>query len=323
MGFGNYSHEAHAALTRGRANAPRQQVFKQRECHALMNPKGVRARECRDSSEHPNSLGIVFALDVTGSMGGIPDLLARKKLPDFMRTLTECGVEDPQVLFMAGGDATSDTAPLQVGQFETTAALMDQWLTWSYLEGGGGTLGQESYELALYFAATHTAMDCYEKRKKRGLLFLTGDELPYPSVSKHQVEALIGDRLDQDIEVEEVVAAVQRSFDPFFLIPNGARRSTVEPRWRELLGDHVIAMEDAGDTCYVAAGLTALRERVVPNLGALAPILTRAGAEDARIGAIMRALTPYAATLDRDGADAPSLSSEPLPTGDGTSGMDR
>ena len=27
---------------------------------------------------------------------------------------------------------------LQVGQFESTAELMDQWLTWTYLEGGGG-----------------------------------------------------------------------------------------------------------------------------------------------------------------------------------------
>jgi len=323
MGFGNYSHAAHRAIVRKRSRAPRQQVFKQRECHALMNPKDVRARECRDSDEHPNSLGIVFALDVTGSMGTIPDLLARKKLPDFMHTLTKCGVADPQVLFMAVGDATSDKAPLQVGQFETTDELMDQWLTWSYLEGGGGPLGQESYELALYFAAMHTAMDCYEKRKKRGLLFLTGDELPYPSVSKHQVEALIGDRLDADIPIEEAVAAVQQSFDPFFLIPNGARRATVEPRWRELLGDNVIAMQDAADTCYVAAGLTALREGLVPELAALAPILTRAGAESARIGPIMQALTPYAATLERDGADAPELSGGALPNGSGTSGINR
>ncbi|MCL2777272.1 MAG: hypothetical protein FWD73_04645 [Polyangiaceae bacterium] len=34
---------------------------------------------------------------------------------------------------MAVGDATSDEAPLQVGQFETTAELMDQWLTWTFL----------------------------------------------------------------------------------------------------------------------------------------------------------------------------------------------
>ena len=72
MGYGNYSHEAHRALTTARAHLPTQQVFRQRSCHALMNPKGVTARESRDSEDHPESLGIVFALDVTGSMGAIP-----------------------------------------------------------------------------------------------------------------------------------------------------------------------------------------------------------------------------------------------------------
>jgi len=136
MGYGNYSHAAHAALAASRANKARTEVFNQRQCHALMNPKGLKVRECRDSAEHPNSLGIAFALDVTGSMGEIPHLLAKQELPNLMKLLTACGVADPQPMFMAIGDATSDRAPLQVGQFESTAELMDQWLTWSYLEGG-------------------------------------------------------------------------------------------------------------------------------------------------------------------------------------------
>lgn len=65
-----------------------------------------------------------------------------------MKLLTACHVADPQVMFMAVGDATSDRAALQVGQFESTAELMDQWLTWCFLEGGGGGTGHESYELA-------------------------------------------------------------------------------------------------------------------------------------------------------------------------------
>ena len=58
-------------------------------------------------------------------MGDIPRLLAKEQLPMFMRILGDCGVPDPQLLFVAVGDATSDQAPLQVGQFETTAELMD------------------------------------------------------------------------------------------------------------------------------------------------------------------------------------------------------
>ena len=147
MGYGNYSQSAHEALLKGRTNIPMQQVFKQSACHPLMNPKGVKVRESRDGSDHPQSMGIVFALDVTGSMGDIPRLMATKALPTFMKVLMDCKIPDPQLLFMAVGDAYSDRAPLQVGQFESTAELMDQWLTWSFLEGGGGGSGEESYEL--------------------------------------------------------------------------------------------------------------------------------------------------------------------------------
>ena len=143
MGYGSYSHEAHEALLVYRSSVPAQEVFQQRTCHPLMNPKGVRVRESRDSADHPSSLGIVFALDVTGSMANIPQRLATAHLPTFMKLLTSVHVPDPQLLFMAIGDATCDRAPLQVGQFESTAELMDQWLTWSYLERGGGGTNQE------------------------------------------------------------------------------------------------------------------------------------------------------------------------------------
>lgn len=76
MGFGNYSLTAHDALLKKRSNLPRQEIFKQVQCHPLMNPKCVRLRESRDSADHPQSQGVVFALDVTGSMGEIPRLLA-------------------------------------------------------------------------------------------------------------------------------------------------------------------------------------------------------------------------------------------------------
>ncbi|MRR30716.1 VWA domain-containing protein, partial [bacterium] len=184
MGYGNYSQAAHDALLKGRTNIPAQQVFKQSQCHPLMNPHGVKLRESRDGSDHPQSISIVFALDVTGSMGDIPRLLATKQLPVFMKVLMGCEIPDPQLMFMAIGDAYSDSSPLQVGQFESTAELMDQWLTWSYLEGGGGGSGEESYELGMYFLAAHTEMDCMVKRKKRGYLFMTGDEFPYAVLPK-------------------------------------------------------------------------------------------------------------------------------------------
>lgn len=300
MGYGHYSHAAHAALADARAHLPLEDVFTQTSCHPLMNPHGVRLRESRDSADHPRSLGVAFALDVTGSMGAIPELLARRELPNFMKILEACGVLDPQLLFLAVGDATCDRASLQVGQFESSAELMDQWLTWTFLEGGGGGQDTESYELALYFLAQHVAMDCVQKRNVRGYAFLTGDELPYPKVSRHQVDTLLGDQLDRDLEVEKVVAVLLEQFHPFFLIPDDARRARCERRWRDLLGDHVVCLETPEDTCWAAASLIVLTEGIVPELKSLSTVLGAAGAPRERVASTLRALLPYAALLGRD-----------------------
>ncbi len=294
MGYGNYSQDAHAALLNARSNKPVKEVFNQSQCHPLMNPKGVKLRESRDADNHPNSMGIVFALDVTGSMGAIPRLMATQQLPVFMKVLMDCKIQDPQLLFMAVGDAYSDQAALQVGQFESTAELMDQWLTWSYLEGGGGGQGMETYELAMYFLATHTEMDCMVKRNKKGYVFITGDEKHYPVLSKQVVEAVIGDRLDDDLTVEEVVAELQKSFVPFFIIPSYESAKYIERTWRDLLGDHVITLESNVDVCYVTAGAILINEGQYNSLEQVLDQLTAAGMPPTRRSEVARSLTAFA-----------------------------
>lgn len=293
MGFGTYSHDAHVALLKGRTDAPAQAIFQQNHCHPLMNPKGVRVRQSRDSPDHPRSLGIAFALDVTGSMGEYPQILATKELPRFMKILLDCGVQDPQVMFMAVGDAISDQAPLQVGQFESTAELMDLWLTRSYLEGRGGPGITESYELALYFLAQHTEMDCVVKRRHKGYLFLTGDELPYSTVSRHVVESVIGDQLDDDISIEAVVALLQESWHPFFLLPaDPARISRCERQWRNLLGDHVLRIPSPADTCFIAAGALVIKEGILRTESDVVHALRGAGLAAANVDGVMASLRP-------------------------------
>ena len=296
MGNGNYSIAAHEALLRNRTSIPVEQVFQQRQCHPMMNPKGVKMRESRDGADHPESQGIVFALDVSGSMGEIPKVMATEQLPNFMKVLMDCQVKDPQVLFLALGNATSDQAPLQVGQFESTAELMDQWLTWTYLEGRGGGEG-ESYDLAFYFLAAHTEMDCMVKRKKRGYLFMTGDETPFPALSRHIVEGIIGDKLDEDIPLEEVIAELQKTYIPFFLIPDRTRAKRCERRWRDLLGDNVLVLNGPADVCFVAAGALLMCEKRAASLNEVAKILSAAGMPALRRNNVVQALTPLAEVL--------------------------
>ena len=152
-----------------------------RAVHPTMNPRGVTVRESRDSDTHPQSHAVVVLFDVTGSMKGVPRVL-QAHLPKLMGLLIRKGYLDhPQILIGAIGDATCDAAPLQVGQFESGIEIEED-LGKLYLEGGGGGHITESYELAMYFMARHTAIDCFEKRGRRGYLFIVGDEAPYPQL---------------------------------------------------------------------------------------------------------------------------------------------
>src|SRR5205085_5425976 len=141
-------------------------------------PSGVSARQRRDSGNHPPSHAVSVLFDVTGSMQSVPRIL-QANLPRLMDLLIRKGyLEHPQIIVGGIGDATCDRAPLQIGQFESGIEIDDD-LGKLYLEGGGGGQKTESYELAMYFLARHTALDCFEKRRERGYLFLIGDEMPY------------------------------------------------------------------------------------------------------------------------------------------------
>jgi hypothetical protein len=319
MGYGEYSHAAHVAITAARS-APAAPVFRQDHTHPLMRPHGV-VRESRDSDDHPDSLGVVFALDVTGSMGDIPRQLATSTLPDFMGVLLDAGVRDPQVCFMAVGHAGQDRSPLQVGQFESTAALIDLWLTRLWLEGGG-VGNHEAYELAMLFAARRMRLDSVEQRGRRGFLFLTGDVAPNPAVSRVQAGGILGEPLDADLPIRDLVEELGRTFEPFFLIAPGAPRG-IDRAWRDLLGDRVIRLVEAEDTAHVAAGLVALLEGAAPTLTAYVDRLQAAGIPRRRAVRVGQALTPFAASIGRDGAPSPPRGGTDLPRGERPSGLER
>lgn len=309
MGYGEYSIEAHRALTESRAKLAPGAVFQQNSCHPSLNPRGVRFRESRDSAKHPDSVGIVFALDVSGSMGEIPKQLATKTLPTFMESVLGV-LPDPQILFIAFGNAYADKSPLQVGQFESEARLIDKWLATLHLEGGGGSLG-ESYDLAMYFAARHTAMDCLEKRKRKGYFFMTGDEVPFAAVDAEQVRGLIADGLEVDIVIHEMAAELLRSFHTFFLIPDRERAGqfNCEGTWRALFHERCIVLETPEDTAVACALLIGVQEGRLRDAAAierqLSERLGRSGAERDRV---VRAVLPFAEALAR----GPIADPEPL-----------
>jgi hypothetical protein len=232
--------------------------------HPLLDPRGV-SRESRDSAEHPQSLAIAVLFDVTGSMRQVPRAL-QAKLPQLLGLVLRHGyASHPHIMFGAIGDATCDRAPLQVGQFESDNR-MDDDLGRILLEGGGGGQKTESYELALYFMARHTAIDCHEKRGKRGYLFIIGDEMAYPRVKRAEADRIVGDGLEADIPLREMVSEVQRKWDTYYILPEGASyagdRQILE-FWRSLLGQNVIELADLDAVCETVALTIGLGEAAI------------------------------------------------------------
>ncbi|WYD82047.1 MAG: hypothetical protein V8K32_06585 [Candidatus Electrothrix gigas] len=247
--MGSYSLDDRAKRSeiKGYSSRSIREIFSQREVNRAMNPYGITLRESRDSEEHPESVAIILGLDVTGSMGSIPHHLVQDGLPKIMGKIIQSGTKDPQLMFLAIGDHEYDQSPLQVGQFESSDRLLDKWLTNVYLEGGGGGNTGESYLLAWYFAAFHTAIDCFEKRKKKGFLFTIGDEPTLPDIPVKDLKAIMGNGQYEPSYATTLLDKARQSYHVYHLHIKqtyaGSMQETMDG-WKQLLGDHLIILED-------------------------------------------------------------------------------
>jgi len=249
MGSGTFDPKAYRAFTSTTVGKSTDEIYSSRSIHKNLNPLGVKVRESRDSADNPNSTPLIVALDVTGSMGMLADVIAREGLGTlFTSILDRKPISDPHVMFMAVGDANCDRAPLQISQFEADKRIIEQ-LTQIYLEHGGGGNNFESYNLPWYFAAFHTVHDSMEKRGRRGYLFTVGDEEAPQPLTKAQIKTFIGDDMEADLSAQDVLQLAQRLYDVYHVIieeGDYARHhlDRVRDSWTALLGQRVIGLRD-------------------------------------------------------------------------------
>lgn len=190
-----------------------QEMFKSRRIADALNPRNV-VRECRDTEEHPNTIPVILALDVTGSMGNAAMEVA-KKLNTVMTNLYD-KVQDVEFLVMGIGDLAYDDAPIQASQFESDVRIAEQ-LDKVYFEGGGGGNGYESYTAAWYFGSRHTDLDCW-KRNKKGIIITMGDEPLNPYLPFGALRGVTGDSLQGDIQTDALYKEVIEKFDVYHLM---------------------------------------------------------------------------------------------------------
>jgi hypothetical protein len=175
----------------------------------------------------------------------IPHALVKDGLPNMVANMIERGIADPAILFLGIGDHTCDSAPLQVGQFESGDEELDLWLTRTWLEGKGGGNSGESYLLAWYFASKHTVTDAWDKRGQKGFLFTIGDEPCLPILPKNAVKGLMGKSPQTNFTSEELLAAAQEKYEVFHLhMLQGTDGHNSLKFWQRLLGQRCIGVDD-------------------------------------------------------------------------------
>ena len=169
-----------------------QEMFVARSLDPILNPRDV-LRECCDSEEHPNTVPVILALDVTGSMGQAAVEVAK------------------QFMIMGIGDFAYDRAPLQVSQFESDIRIAEQ-LDKVYFEFGGGGNGYESYTAAWYFGVNHVKLDAWN-RGKRGLIITMGDEELNPYIPGRNLAEVTGRPVPGNVETKTLYKAAIEKYD--------------------------------------------------------------------------------------------------------------
>jgi hypothetical protein len=244
---------------------PAAAIFTSRNLHEDLDPKKITIRESRDSDLNPNSTPVIAACDVTGSMGMIADYFVKTGLGKFFEeVLDRKPVSDPHLMVMGVGDFTCDHAPLQVSQFEADIKIAEQ-LEKVYIEGGGGANDSESYDMAVYFAAYHTSIDCYEKHGRKGYLFTIGDEMPPDGTPKLLIEKFTADTVQATADFKDTITAAEKMYNYYHIIVaegNYARRrlDSVKKAWTELLGQNAVVLEDYHSLSELMVSLIEINE---------------------------------------------------------------
>lgn len=213
MGGGYYSQDVaqRARSTARGAFATSAQPTTPTRVHPALDPMNTVREVCNDTP-------VVVALDVTRSRGNDTKLMYQK-LPMLMGQIElQAYVAGAGISFAAIGDAKSDLAPLQVGQFEADNRL-DEVLERFWIEEGGGGTGQESYELCAYYYSRTRCQQQEAGKGGKGYFFFVGDEGFYPEVSRLEVRRIIGDDLAADLPAHEAFRRLQEKFHVFFIYP--------------------------------------------------------------------------------------------------------
>lgn len=261
--------------------------------HPSLDPKRINSKpfgmlEARDSDEHPDSHPVFVAFDVTGS-NKARAVDAQARLNTLM-ALLEKYVADPQVLVAANDDyKVEPEGAIQISDFESDNRI-DEAIRNIWLVGDGGGNDGESYTLLLYAAARKTVLDCYEKRGKKGYMFMYCDEPFYspgtrhttgydhkPVVEKSEAKAVFGDDIEADIPLVDIIEEVKEKYNLYIIWPQGGYQHARE-QYVELFGEEsVVTSQHPNLICELIASIVGLNEEKITKDDAIADLVSVGG----------------------------------------------
>ena len=259
MGSGNWSEDTFRTYSRKKGRTldrsgslagdlKNQDMFSARKMDPALDPNDV-CRECCDTKEHPATLPVILALDVTGSMGQAAVEVA-KRLNVIMTGLYK-KLTDVEFMVMGIGDLAYDDCPLQVSQFESDIRIAEQ-LDKLYFEFGGGGNAYESYTAAWYFACEHCRLDAW-RRGEKGIIITMGDEGINPYLPGNRLGEVTGRRIHDDVETPALYKSVREKYDVYHIfVRHGNPRDEGYIRtWREFMDEEhfkICDLESIADT---------------------------------------------------------------------------
>lgn len=226
--------------------------IKQSNLHPKMDPRRFDEEELVCSKENP----IIFALDVTGSMGDWSKIIFDKMPMFYGQIMQKNYLKDPSISICGIGDYTSDEAPLQISNFAEGAEI-DNLLKHLYLEGGGGGGYQESYELAAYFYNKYAKLIGQELP----FIFITGDEGFRDSIKTKYISKFLGLFEKEDINSNVVWHEIKLKYNIFLIKKpyDSPNEGIVRQMWEKVLGEErVLDIQNAKACIDIILGAIAI-----------------------------------------------------------------
>ena len=218
-------------------------VGTQNNLHSSLNPKRWEDEPLVCTKESP----IVFALDVTGSMGDWSKIIYDKMPMFYGQIMMQKYLTEPAISFCAVGDYTSDTAPLQVAEFGQGKEV-DQLISKIYLEGNGGGGYTESYEFPAYFYSRRVKLE----NCQLPFFFITGDEAFYDEISPSFILKHMGCVEKTNIDSFKLWKELMQKYNVFLIkkpYSNKANEKIIYKQWVNALGEERVLKVETPKAC--------------------------------------------------------------------------